>query len=243
MGLASDDSIAIGADTWNCYELTWLGSNGYPKEATLQITYPASSPNLVESKSLKLYLMSFGMTRFNSLEDLIATVKNDLAGVLEISKDEIIARTIPHSELQAIRLPRGKNIDLLAPPIDKFEPNRSLLSHAKTRSIANDIYHSNTLRSLCPLTGQPDFGTVEIFYSGQALCEESLARYVVSLRNHGGYHEHCCEMIFADITAALNPSDLAVRCTYTRRGGIDISPVRYSDSAKDKLPYRRLPRS
>jgi 7-cyano-7-deazaguanine reductase len=231
-----------GSDTWNCYEVTWLGQNNYPHEATLRITYPASTPSLIESKSLKLYLMSFSMMQFSGLDALVEVVKSDLAITLKCPPDQIEIAAISTVALAVIKEPRGKNLDNTLPSISSFSPSPELLEYQTAPSEIRERYYSNCLRSLCPLTGQPDFGTVEIFYEGLAPNEPSLARYIVSLRNHGGYHEHCCEMIFNDINNRLKPHKLAIRCTYTRRGGIDISPVRYSPGAEDALPYQRLPR-
>jgi 7-cyano-7-deazaguanine reductase len=231
-----------GTDTWNCFEVTWLGENNYPEEATLQVTYPASSPFLIESKSLKLYLMSFSMMQFKSIDDLIVVIRTDLAKALQCPAEQFEIARLSQSQLANIQQPRGFDLDSSRPSIASFTPSPSVLKPQDNEARVTGYYYSNCLRSLCPLTGQPDFGTVEIFFDGFEPDLASLARYIVSLRNHGGYHEHCCEMVFADIMTQLTPIELAVRCTYTRRGGIDISPVRYTKGASDKLPYQRLPR-
>ncbi len=208
-----------GVDIWNAWELTWLDGNGCPAIATAEIRVPADSENLVESKSLKLYLGSFAMTRFESREELAATIAKDLskctAGNVEVSLDvdSGIARL------------NGQCIDTVAVGCDTWEVEPAFL-RADDSEIVEESLHTHLLRSLCPVTEQPDMGSLLVAYRGPRLDPAGLLQYVVSFREHNDFHEACVERMFADILERCGPEALTVSARYQRRGGIDINPFR-----------------
>jgi 7-cyano-7-deazaguanine reductase len=218
LGIAEPLPFA-GFDTWNAWELTWLQDSGKPQVATAQIVVPAASPNLVESKSLKLYLGSFAMTRFRTAARMAGTIATDLsdcAGApVEVTLD-------PDPAIG--RLP-GRCIDKLDVECAEWEVDADLLEADETQQVEEQL-HTHLLRSLCPVTGQPDIGSVLVSYAGPKIDPGSLLRYVVSFREHQDFHEACVERMFVDIEARCRPQRLTVYARYQRRGGIDINPLR-----------------
>ena len=218
-----------GVDTWNAWELTWLGDNGKPQVATAQVVVPAESPNLVESKSLKLYLGSFAMTRFRTAERMRETIAADLSECLGAP----VAVTLDPDA--AIGTLPGTCIDTLDVECAEWEVDASLLV-ADEGGKVEECLHSHLLRSLCPVTGQPDIGSVLVSYSGPRIDPASLLRYIVSFREHNDFHETCVERMFVDILARCRPTLLSIDARYQRRGGIDINPFRTNaDDTPDKL--------
>jgi 7-cyano-7-deazaguanine reductase len=208
-----------GVDIWNAWELTWLGDSGKPQVATAEVVVPADSPNIVESKSLKLYLGSFAMTRFRTAERMAETIAADLsecAGApVEVTLDaETPLATFP-----------GACIDSLDVECAEWEVDAGLLESDPAREVQEHL-HTHLLRSLCPVTGQPDIGSVLVSYAGPKIDPASLLRYVVSFREHNDFHEACVERMFIDIQAQCRPTTLSVYARYQRRGGIDINPLR-----------------
>jgi 7-cyano-7-deazaguanine reductase len=220
----------FGEDVWNCFEFSWLNESGRPEIGILQLTVPAASLNIVESKSLKLYLGSFANERFNSITKIIEILKGDLSSLLH--SDNINVRILSASEWSRVcRIvePVGECIDKLIKECSHFDYNPKILSSAKLEPKSSIIVYSELFRSLCPVTNQPDWATVTIEAEGGNWNFEKLGEYLVSFRNHGGFHEHCCETIFSDLKEHCEPNYLAVQCRFTRRGGIDINPLRTSD--------------
>ena len=208
-----------GIDTWNAWELTWLGDNGKPQVATAQIVVPAESPNLVESKSLKLYLGSFAMTRFRTAERMAETIADDLS---ECAAAPVRVTLDPNTAIGTLP---GECIDTLDAECAEWEVDANLLE-ADAACEVEEHLHTHLLRSLCPVTGQPDIGSVLVTYTGPRIDRASLLRYVVSFREHSDFHEACVERMFVDIEAQCRPTALSVYARYQRRGGIDINPFR-----------------
>lgn len=217
--------ITQGVDWWHIFELSWLDGSGKPQVALGRLHLPASSPYLIESKSLKLYFNSLNFTKFNTQDDLIKTVEHDLS----ISAQANIRLEIMDINALNIQAPYGRCIDDLTPSKIEYQPNAQLLKHDDNSYMIEDYLHSHLLRSNCPVTNQPDWGTVFIRYQGKKIDESALLAYIISYREHNGFHEQCVEQIFADIWTQLQPEKLMVYATYTRRGGLDINPCRTSD--------------
>ena len=229
------EAIQQGKDWWHVFEISWLNSAGVPQVAIGRITLPAFSPNLIESKSLKLYFNSLNFTKFDSKEAFIATVEKDLSK----AADAEITLDLFHVDELEISKPEGICIDDLTPERLENHPDASLLSldQYSDENIEVQLY-SHLLRSNCPVTGQPDWGTVFIRYQGKKPCYKSILAYIISYRQHNGFHEQCVEQMFADIWQNLKPEKLMVYATYTRRGGLDINPCRVSDSTWMPRPIR-----
>jgi 7-cyano-7-deazaguanine reductase len=213
-----------GADIWNAWDLTWLDGGGKPVVATAEIRIPADSVNLVESKSLKLYLGSFAMARFGSASDLAAVITRDLTACTGADVYVVIRPPMSSDASRIARLP-GDCIDLLDVSCNDFEVNPEPLSVDEDLLVAEDLY-SDLLRSLCPVTGQPDIGSVMFSYRGPKIDRLGLLRYVVSYRRHQDFHEACVERMFMDICEHCGAEQLTVYARYQRRGGIDINPFR-----------------
>ena len=229
------EAIQQGKDWWHVFEISWLNAAGVPQVAIGRITLPAFSPNLIESKSLKLYFNSLNFTKFDSKEAFIATVEIDLSK----AADAEITLDLFHVDELEISKPEGICIDDLTPERLENHPDASLLSldQYSDENIEVQLY-SHLLRSNCPVTGQPDWGTVFIRYQGKKPCYKSILAYIISYRQHNGFHEQCVEQMFADIWQNLKPEKLMVYATYTRRGGLDINPCRVSDSTWMPRPIR-----
>lgn len=232
------EGIYKGKDWWHIFEISWLNAKGIPQVAIGRMILPASSPNLIESKSLKLYFNSMNFTQFDSKEVFIATVEQDLSKAAEA---EVKLALFQVDDL-AISQPRGICIDDQEPTNLVNHPDASLLSldeRAETQAENIEVQlFSHLLRSNCPVTGQPDWGTVFIRYQGKKPCYRSILAYIISYRQHNGFHEQCVEQIFADIWQILKPEKLMVYATYTRRGGLDINPCRVSDESWMPSPIR-----
>lgn len=215
-----------GADIWRAYELSWLNSRGKPLVATATFSLPADSPNLIESKSFKLYLNSHNQTRHASAEALRAQLAEDLSRVaqarvgVELQLDAAAMATPALAELT------GHCIDELDIDIEHYSPAPELLACADGTGMVEETLVSRLLRSNCPVTGQPDWGSVQIHYRGRAIDHAALLRYIVSFRTHTGFHEQCAEQIFRDLMVRCAPIALRVHACYTRRGGLDINPWR-----------------
>lgn len=215
----------FGADIWNAYELSWLNARGKPQIAVLTLIVPADAPFIVESKSLKLYLGSFAQTPLDSVESLRDTLRRDIGAVCGASVN--VQLTLPHAFGQlALDELSGTDLDRLDLDCDVYAPDASLLHARVDEAPVEETLVSNLLRSNCPVTGQPDWGSVQIRYSGPQIDQAGLLRYIVSFRRHTGFHEQCVEQIFLDVLRQCRPLKLAVYARYTRRGGLDINPFR-----------------
>jgi len=232
---ADVEGITQGKDWWHVFEISWLNQLGLPQVAIGRLTLPASSPNLIESKSLKLYFNSLNFTKFDSKQAFIETVKRDLSSA---AGAKIELQLFQVDELE-ISKPQGICIDDLVPERLSEHPDSTLLQLDTTAEDDVEItLHSHLLRSNCPVTGQPDWGTIFIRFQGKKPCYRSLLAYIISYRQHNGFHEQCVEQIFADIWKLLGPQKLMVYATYTRRGGLDINPCRVSDLSWMPEPIR-----
>jgi len=216
--LDSNNYKIFGIDSWTCYELSWLNQNRVPRNSILYFSYSCHSKYFVESKSLKLYLFSLNNKRFSSNEELVQTIKVDLEAALKTD----ISLEISAEPREIIS--NENCIDSLNIEEPSSQPN-SLVLLSTDRDADEDVTCS-LFRSLCPVTAQPDWATVHIAYKGKQIKHESLLSYLLSYRNHQGFHEECVEKIFQDIKERCELESLLVRANYLRRGGIEINPVR-----------------
>lgn len=225
LGLTAQTLPYQGVDLWNCYELSWLTPSGKPVVAIGEFAIPADSPNIIESKSFKLYLNSLNQTPFASRAELTVLLQADLSKVAG-AHVSVRVRTLSEVEEEGVaRLP-GVCIDELEVSIqDYHQPQPQLLQCDPQRQVTEAL-HSHLLRSNCPVTGQPDWGSVVVEYGGPALDHASFLRYLVSFRQHADFHEQCVERIFLDLQRLLQPKALNVYARYVRRGGLDINPYR-----------------
>jgi 7-cyano-7-deazaguanine reductase len=214
-----------GFDRWSCYEFSHLLDDGKPTAGIFTFHLAATTPSIVESKSLKLYLAGFNYHQFPSEEDAIATVKRDLQSALKDPLNDWQARLDPPHKVPESSFEWGECID--SEKLSELSLHNSELTTSGTNT--EHFFHSHLLRTLCPITSQPDWATVWVNYRGAPLNRSLLLAYLVSLRNHQGYHESCCEEIFITLQNKLKPEYLAVGCFFTRRGGIDITPFRWSE--------------
>lgn len=221
-----------GFDLWHAYDLSWLDAKGLPQVAVGRLKISAESTHLPESKSLKLYLNSFAQYR-SSWENLKATLASDLSACLGRAPtiDLVTLEDFGAAFTAGAGLP-GFCLDRLPVDIDSYDYDAKFLRLDDTGQVKNASLHSHLLRTLCPLTGQPDWASLYIAYSGPAICHIGLLRYLVSYRFYAGFHEHVVERIFYDISSRCQPDELEVYACFQRRGGLDINPYR-SFSLKD----------
>lgn len=229
-----------GTDVWRLYEITWINERGLPVAAAGEIRVPATSPCIVESKSLKLYIGSLTQTKIASVEEAARLIARDVSACVgapvEVLIDDLARWEMPVTRVPGIVL-EAECADL---ECSVYEPDASLLK-AASDEVVEETLSSNLLRSRCPVTGQPDHASIVISYRGRRIDRRALLAYIVSFRRHQGFHEQCCEQIHADIMRVLAPEALSVNCCFTRRGGIDISPFR-STVADLPDPVIRTPR-
>lgn len=227
LGLSADTLPYQGVDYWNCFELSWLLPSGKPVVAMGEFAIPADSPNIIESKSFKLYLNSLNQSVFADFSELVAVLEKDLsaaAGKLV----GVRIRSLAEVTAEGVAAPPGLCIDELDVAISNYEqPQPELLRCDATRMVEESL-HSHLLKSNCPVTGQPDWGTLVVQYRGAALDHASVLAYLVSFRQHADFHEQCVERIFLDLQRLLKPELLTVYARYVRRGGLDINPYRSS---------------
>ena len=215
----------FGVDIWNAYELSWLNMRGKPQVAIATITAPADSPNIVESKSFKLYLNSFNQTRIAGTDALVELLRQDLSAAFGAPVHVTITTPDAFGSLQMGELD-GTLLDRLDVEIDQYVPSPELLSASHEEAPVEETLVSHLLKSNCLVTGQPDWGTVQIRYVGPQIDQEGLLRYLIGFREHNEFHEQCVERIFMDVLRQCKPTKLAVYARYTRRGGLDINPWR-----------------
>jgi 7-cyano-7-deazaguanine reductase len=232
LGLAGAPPF-FGADLWTAFELSWLNPRGKPQVAIAHITVPCETPNIIESKSLKLYLASYNATVFPGADAVRDRLRADLS--------EAVWRGAPAPATVGVKLllPEmfdrepvheldGLSLDRLDIECTHYTPAPELLTAAFDETPVEEVLTSNLLKSNCLVTGQPDWGSVQIRYTGPQIDQGGLLRYLVSFRKHNEFHEQCVERIFMDIWRRCRPSRLAVYARYTRRGGLDINPLRTS---------------
>ena len=233
MGIRGDTLPFFGADLWTAFELSWLNARGKPMVAIAHFTIPCETANIIESKSFKLYLNSFNSSVFADaaavrerlVEDLSEAVwrgsgRSGRIGVKLLAPDMFDRE--PVHELD------GVDIDRLDLDCTHYQPAPELLSASFDEQPVTETLTSRLLKSNCLVTGQPDWGSVQIRYSGPQIDQAGLLRYIVSFRQHNEFHEPCAERIFTDIMQYCRPTKLAVYARYTRRGGLDINPFRTS---------------
>ena len=214
-----------GVDIWNGYELSWLDPSGKPHIALARFSVPAHSPNLIESKSFKLYLGSFAATRMpnaNTVRERLALDLSAVAGA-QVSVELVLPENFGAQRIQTLA---GECIDDARIAIDHYGPPRPDFLSADGGNLVTETLVSHLLKSNCPVTGQPDWASVQIDYTGPRLDRAGLLRYLVSFREHSEFHEQCVERIFCDLRARCAPQRLSVYARYTRRGGLDINPWR-----------------
>lgn len=216
----------IGEDVWNAYELSWLDPHGKPRVALAELRVPADSPNLIESKSLKLYLQGFAQTRFPDGEAVRTRIHDDLSAVAGATVCAMLVPVATATHLTAIEALEGDVIDDLPLDVDHYGPPRADFLTADADVIVEESLVSHLLKSNCPVTGQPDWASLQIHYRGPRIDREGLLRYIASYREHREFHEACVERIFADLMHRCAPAGLSVYARYTRRGGLDINPFR-----------------
>ena len=238
IGIHADVKAApfFGADMWTAFELSWLNPRGKPQVALAHITVPCESLNIIESKSFKLYLNSFNNTRFADATEVQARLRADLTdaawrgGVVQAS----VGVRLLSPELfdqEPVHELDGLSIDRLDIECTRYTPSADLLSAVMDEQPVSEVLTSRLLKSNCLVTGQPDWGDVQISYSGPQIDQGGLLQYIVSFRNHNEFHEQCVERIFMDIWTRCKPVKLSVLARYTRRGGLDINPFRTSHPA------------
>ncbi|MCQ2029552.1 NADPH-dependent 7-cyano-7-deazaguanine reductase QueF [Stutzerimonas zhaodongensis] len=228
LGLTADTLPYGGVDIWNCYELSWLLPSGKPVVAIGEFSIPADSPNIIESKSFKLYLNSLNQSVFESRDALVKVMISDLSAAAG-KPVGVRLRTLDEVALDGIAPLRGHCVDELDVAIDHYDAPRADLLRCDANRQVEECLYSHLLKSNCPVTGQPDWGTVVIEYRGAALDHPSLVAYLVSFRQHADFHEQCVERIFLDLQRLLAPERLSVHARYVRRGGLDINPYRSTD--------------
>lgn len=226
LGIMPSELPFSGEDIWNAYELSWLNPKGKPVVALACFRVPADSPNLIESKSLKLYLNSFNQTKFSDILEVEAVIKCDLSAAagapVGVKIDDLRGR--PQA---TIAYPQGVLLDDLDITCDLYQPAPELLM-TTGEAVVEETLVSHLLKSNCLVTGQPDWAMLVVRYTGQPIDHAGLLRYLVSFRTHNEFHEQCVERIYCDITRLCAPMSLAVYARYTRRGGLDINPFRSS---------------
>ena len=251
--------LTVGVDWWQAFEMSWLNQQGISQVVIARFGIPASSPFIIESKSLKLYLNSINFTEFGSWAEVKTLIAKDLSKCVqaEVQVELFGLDDDLHDEISGLLIAQPEGIcidDALAGSTDKvaltLHPEASLLSSNEVESSAvkaNDSdsrsynFYSNLLRSNCPVTNQPDWGTLAVsITSNKPVNNANMLRYILSFRQHNGFHEQCVEQIFADLSQYYQPSALMVRAWYTRRGGIDINPCRVSDMSLLPKPSRLI---
>ena len=228
----------FGIDIWNAYEVSWLNLRGKPQIAIATITVPADSPNIVESKSFKLYLNAFNQTKLAGSDAILDLLRTDLSNATGSSVQ--VSLTLPDA-FERLRMGEldGLLLDRLDIEVDNYQPDPALLRASYDLPAVDETLVSHLLKSNCLVTGQPDWGSVQIRYVGAPINQEGLLKYLIGFREHHEFHEQCVERIFMDVLRHCKPQKLAVYARYTRRGGLDINPWRSNFSTGQKPPNGR----
>lgn len=221
-----------GEDIWNAYELSWLNSRGLPQVAIGEFRFPVASPNIIESKSFKLYLNSLNQTQFKDWHSIQKTIQTDLSEASGSNAAVAIRRVDAkksHDIASISELFKSTQcIDEQDISIEyyDYEPKLLMLESDPAKSVVNESLCTHLLKSNCLITNQPDWASLFIQYKGARICHASLLKYIVSFRSHNEFHEQCVERIFCDLLKYCQPDELTVYARYTRRGGVDINPWR-----------------
>jgi 7-cyano-7-deazaguanine reductase len=235
--------VFLGADLWTAYELSWLNLRGKPQVAIAQVVVPCETPHIIESKSFKLYLNSFNNTRFADAGQVQARLAADLgeavwrgaAGCRSVGVKLLLPEVFDREPVHELD---GLSLDRLDIDCERYTPAPELLTAAFGQAPVSEALTSQLLKSNCLVTGQPDWGSVRIAYSGPQIDQGGLLQYLVSFRNHNEFHEQCVERIFMDLWTRCKPTTLSVYARYTRRGGLDINPFRASHPQPLPSPAR-----
>jgi 7-cyano-7-deazaguanine reductase len=233
IGLQGSQMPFFGADLWTAFELSWLNPRGKPQVALAHFTIPCETPNLIESKSFKLYLNSFNNTRLADAAEVQSRLRTDLAEALWRGSDQkgsigVKIIGLDRFDQEMVQELDGLLLDRLDVECTQYQPAPELLRANHEEAPVTETLVSHLLKSNCLVTGQPDWGSVQIAYSGPQIDQAGLLQYLVSFRNHNEFHEQCVERIFMDVWTRCRPIKLAVYARYTRRGGLDINPWRTS---------------
>jgi 7-cyano-7-deazaguanine reductase len=244
LGITEDQLPFCGADVWNAFELSWLDPQGKPQVARGRFIFPCTSPRLVESKSLKLYLNSLNQEAFSTLDDVRDRLRQDLSAVAGAEVEVLLQ---PFTGMQEVLdAPTGISLDDLDVICTQYEVDPELLQvaggEALFEQLVDEVLYTDLFRSRCPITGQPDWASMTVCYNGPQIDRGSLLRYLVSYRLHNDFHENCVERIFCDIMARCRPQQLSVEANFLRRGGLDINPVRSSSEMIDYVLFPRYNR-
>ncbi|WP_024667434.1 NADPH-dependent 7-cyano-7-deazaguanine reductase QueF [Pseudomonas syringae] len=228
LGLTAQTLPYKGVDFWNCYELSWLLPSGKPVVAIAEFSIPADSPNIIESKSFKLYLNSLNQTAFDGAARVQAALEKDLSAAAG-KPVGVRIRNLAEIEEEGVAVLPGVCIDELDITVSSYDQPQPELLRCDDSQVIEEAVHSHLLKSNCPVTSQPDWGSVVVEYRGAALDHASLLAYIVSFRQHSDFHEQCVERIFLDLQRLLKPEKLTVYARYVRRGGLDINPYRSTE--------------
>ncbi|MBJ56391.1 MAG: NADPH-dependent 7-cyano-7-deazaguanine reductase QueF [Gammaproteobacteria bacterium] len=237
--LSDKDLPFFGFDHWRAYELSWLQPSGKPVVATADIIVPCDSPNLIESKSMKLYFNSLNQHKLADMQEASELIARDLS--LAAGKPvQVRLHPLTAGEHHTSIDTSAVLLDELQIATEAFSPDAALLAIREDSSgPVSERLRSELFRSNCPITSQPDWGSITIEYTGQPINHESLLRYIISYRQHEGFHEHCVEMIFCDLMKICRPQSLTVSINFLRRGGLEINPLR---TTRAGLAPQSLPR-
>lgn len=235
----TDDKLPFGGfDHWRAYELSWLLPTGQPVVVLADILLPCDSPNLVESKSMKLYFNSLNQHVFADAASAQAQIEQDLSGTAG-APVSVIMHTREAPAVHTTKLADAILLDELSVTTSVYQPSPQLLQCQAGTDVSETLC-SHVFRSNCPITAQPDWGSILIRYRGEQIDHKSLLAYLISYRLHEGFHEHCVEQIFKDLSAMCKPQTLQVSINFLRRGGLEINPLRSSDNTIAAYPLPRL---
>ncbi len=225
----------FGCDIWNAYEVSWLNPRGLPQVAVAEFRIPCQSPQLIESKSFKLYLNSFNLTRFDHPDQVRVRMLEDLS---QCAQAPVEVTLLPVDQGLELATLAGHCIDQQDVEIEHYQPTPGVLQADKASVVAERLC-SHLLKSNCPVTGQPDWASIEIDYRGPKIDQAALLKYLVSYREHGDFHEQCVEQIFMDLLQYCQCQQLTVYGRYVRRGGLDINPFRSTEERLARRPENR----
>ena len=228
LGITEEALPFRGMDVWNAYEFTWLNGRGKPEIALAQFHIPAKSVNIIESKALKLYLGSYSNTKFANRAEVISTLESDLTLAAQ-APVSVTFVSEEQSQIEGLAGLMGQSLDHLEVDIDDYYWNPDFLV-VESNTIVRETLFTHLFRSLCPMTGQPDFASIQIQYNGQSISQQGLLKYLISFREHAEFAEQVVERIFVDLMNRCAPDRLNVQARFTRRGGIDINPCRSHES-------------
>lgn len=236
LNIKADNLPFIGEDVWYGYELSWLNNKGKPVVAVAEFRIPCQSPNIIESKSFKLYLNSFNQSHFATSNEVLELLQTDLSKIAgaTIAVQLFSVTNCPALEINHLTATCIDDLDIT---INNYELNQDHLALSQQNKLVEETLVSHLLKSNCLITNQPDWATIYIHYQGAKISHEQLLKYIISFRQHNEFHEQCVERIFNDILQYCSPEKLTVYARYTRRGGLDINPFR--SNFEQKAPLAR----